>query len=84
MRGREAFATTQESLTDLDLEATCDIHEVRIFGEWAYVWTFLSVNVSREGGETVTRAGHTLSILHKKTHGWVIFRDANMLTVVNK
>jgi hypothetical protein len=31
------------------------------------------------GTKTMTRAGHTLSILNKQNGKWVLARDANML-----
>jgi ketosteroid isomerase-like protein len=38
----------------------------------------------RNGGPPVKRAGDTLSILQKQKDSWVIFRDANLLAVVEQ
>jgi ketosteroid isomerase-like protein len=55
-----------------------------VLGDWAYVWTHLSIVVTpKNGGDSVTRAGNTLSILQKQNDSWVIIRDANMLTATS-
>jgi uncharacterized protein (TIGR02246 family) len=83
MRGRAAFAAAQSSLEPYRIEATSEIQEIKVFGEWAYTWTRLSIAITpKEGGEPMRRAGNTLSILQKQAGSWVIFRDANLLAVV--
>jgi uncharacterized protein (TIGR02246 family) len=85
MRGRSAFAATQPPLQQFDLDASSDIQEIKVFGEWAYVWTKLSVVMTpKMGGTPVKRVGNTLSILKKQAGTWVIFRDANMLAEASK
>ena len=80
MRGKAAFAEAQSQLQDVDLNANSKIQEIKVFGEWAYVWTELSIVVTpRNGGEAIERRGHTLSILQKQAGIWFLFRDANML-----
>jgi uncharacterized protein (TIGR02246 family) len=80
MRGKTAFAASQAGLADIDLEATGEIKEVKVFGEWAYLWNRLTVVMTpKGGGVAVKRAGDTLSVLHKQNGTWVLFRDANML-----
>lgn len=64
-------------------EGRNEIQEIRILGDWAFMWTKLTVVVTPPGGaQSVTRAGHTLSILKKESGKWVLARDANMLTPV--
>jgi uncharacterized protein (TIGR02246 family) len=83
MRGRDSFAAAQSALSDFRLEASSDIQEIKTLGDWAYCWTHLTVTVTpKAGGPSVKRAGHTLSVLQKQAGSWVIYRDANMLTVV--
>jgi uncharacterized protein (TIGR02246 family) len=85
MRGKAAFAASQAALKNAKIEATGDIQEVKVLGNWAYMWTKLSVVITPAGGATPTqRAGNTLSILRRQADGWVIARDANMLAVVSK
>ena len=47
------------------------------------MWTQLSVEVTPPGGVTVTRAGHTLSVLRKVDGRWQLARDANLLSPVS-
>ena len=82
MRGRSAFASGQSALEDFSIEASADIQEIRVFGQWAYCWNRLSVEIRpRAGGAPVRRTGDVLSILQKQGGRWVVVRDANMLTV---
>ena len=83
MRGKAAFAAGQAGLRHVDIDATSEIGEIKVLGEWAYLWTSLSVVITpRNGGAPIKRAGNTLSILQKQRGAWVIARDANMLAVV--
>jgi uncharacterized protein (TIGR02246 family) len=84
IRGKAAFAAAQDALKGARIEAASDIQEVRIFGDWAYCWNHLAIEVYRPGGGVpVKRAGPVLSILRKLSDGrWVIVRDANMLASV--
>ena len=64
-------------------DGTSDIQEIRVLGDWAFMWTRLQVVVTPQGGgKTITRAGHTLTILQKLNGKWVLARDANMLATV--
>ena len=84
MRGKAAFAASQAALKDVELEASSEIQEVRVLGDWAYVWTHLTVMITpKSGGASIKRAGNTLSILEKQNGSWVIVRDANLLAVVS-
>ena len=83
MRGKDAFATASKAMADnVRLEGVSDIQEVRVFGDWAYVWTDLTITMHPAGGGAPThRSGPGLSVWRKKADGdWVIFRDANMAT----
>jgi uncharacterized protein (TIGR02246 family) len=77
------FVAGQTALKDVAIEAKSEIQEIRIFGDWAYLWTKLSVVITPPGGTPGTRAGNTLSILQKRNGKWVLFRDANMLAEAN-
>jgi uncharacterized protein (TIGR02246 family) len=85
MRGKSAFAESQTTfLGKVDLDTTSDIQEIKVLGEWAYMWTHLSIVVTpKDGGAPVKRAGNTMSILQKQSGSWRIMRDANMLTVTS-
>ena len=66
-------------------EGTSEIQEIKVLGDWAFMWTKLRVVATPPGGALpIVRAGPTLSIL-KKEHGrWRLARDANMLASVSE
>src|SRR6478609_844358 len=73
MRGKAAFAASQASLISFDIQARGEIEEIRILGDWAWMWTRLSVTMTpKSGGPPVERAGNTLSILTKRAVAWMI------------
>ena len=83
MRGRAAFAAAQSGLEQFHMESTSEVHEIRVFADWAYIWTKLSIVLTpTRGGPPIKRAGYTLSILKREAGAWVIARDANLLTAV--
>jgi len=80
MRGKKEFAASQGALKDVEMDGVSEIQEVRVLGDWAYVWTHLTVDFRpRAGGVAQKRAGNTLSILRKHDGKWLLVRDANML-----
>lgn len=83
MMGKSAFAaasTPQRGKDAPKFDGTSNIREIKVLGDWAYMWTELSVVATVPGGSTpVMRAGHTLSILRKQAGKWLLVRDANML-----
>jgi len=85
MRGKAPFIELSRARHGkARVDGNVEIQEVRVFGDWAYVWNQLSVKVTPEGGgEPMHMAGPSMSILRKKPDGrWVVFRDANMVTPV--
>jgi uncharacterized protein (TIGR02246 family) len=86
MIGKSAFAPAAQSQAGqeaVQFDGTSEIQEIKVLGEWAFMWTKLTVVVTRPGGAApMTRAGHTLSILKKQSGKWVLARDANMLAPV--
>ena len=82
MMGKERFADAaraQAAPGAPRFEGTSEIQEIKIFGEWAFMWARLTVVVTPADGPVMQRAGHTLSILRKENGRWVLARDANML-----
>jgi uncharacterized protein (TIGR02246 family) len=88
MIGKSAFAAAAKAQSKPDsphFDGTSEIQEIKVLGEWAFMWTKLSVVVTPSGGgPSMTRAGHTLSILKKQNGKWILARDANMLSPVSK
>jgi uncharacterized protein (TIGR02246 family) len=84
MRKADFAANTRAAEAENRIEGSADIQEVRVFGEWAYCWTQLTVDMKPVGGAApVRRTGPVLSVFRKTQSGrWVIFRDANMLAPV--
>jgi len=83
MRGKSEFAAGQDAIKEFTIEASSEIQEVKVMGDWAYAWTALTVAMTpKAGGTTVKRAGNTLSIFRKSAGTWLLFRDANMLAAV--
>ena len=83
MIGKAAFAAAaraQAGHAAPQFDGTSEIQEVQVLGDWAFMWTKLTVVVTPPGAaQSMTRAGHTLSILKKQNGKWLLARDANML-----
>ena len=79
-----AAATQAQSGADAPVfDGRSEICELRILGDWAYLWTRLTVTVTfPDDRPAMTRAGHTLSILRKENGRWRLARDANLLAPV--
>ena len=76
------FAAAQSAQAGMKIEGASDIQEIRVLGDWAYMWTKLKVVATPAGGQPVAREGYTLSILRKEKGKWLLARDANMLAPV--
>jgi uncharacterized protein (TIGR02246 family) len=67
------------------IDGSGEIQEIQVAGDWAFMWTKLSVTVTPpDGGEPIERAGHTLTVLRKIKGRWYLARDANLLAPVQK
>jgi uncharacterized protein (TIGR02246 family) len=78
--GKEAFAASSQQMRDVRFEGTCDIREINVLGDWAYVRNYLTISMTPLGGEPMRREGYTLTILRKQPDGrWLLARDANLL-----
>lgn len=77
--GKEAFAAGHEQQMP-EMEATIDIKEIEVIGEWAWMRSFLRVSFTQAGKDPMRLSGHILTIFQKKADGrWVIKRDANFV-----
>ena len=85
MRKRE-FADTARAQAGTGaptIDGTSEIHEIKIFGSWAFMWSTLRVIVTpANGSRSIERAGHTLTVLNKQNGKWLLARDANLLSAV--
>jgi uncharacterized protein (TIGR02246 family) len=67
------------------IDGTSEIQEIKVSGDWAFMWTRLRVVATpRDGSPAVERAGHTLTILQKQNGRWLLARDANLLAPVQR
>jgi len=84
MIGKAAFGAAtqaQSSQGPVHFDGTSEIQEIKL----SFMWTNLTVVATPPGGAaSMTRAGHTLSILKKQDDKWVLARDANMLAPVSE
>jgi uncharacterized protein (TIGR02246 family) len=78
-----AQARAQASPSAPSFEGTSTIQEIQVSGDWAFMWTKLTVVVTPPGAAAFTRAGHTLTVLKKEAGRWRLARDANMLSPVS-
>jgi uncharacterized protein (TIGR02246 family) len=80
-----AAATAQSKQGSPKFEGLSEIQEIKVLGDWAFMWTRLKVVITPPGGAApINRAGHTLSILKKQNGKWVLARDANLLADAGK
>ncbi len=85
MIGKDRFAAAaaaQAAHGAPAFEGSSEIQEIVIAGDWAFMWTHLTVTVTPPGSVTRTRAGHTLTVFRKDDGRWLLARDANMLAPV--
>lgn len=64
------------------IDGVSDIQELKVVGDWAFLWSKLRVTIIPPGAPQTTRAGHTLTILQKQNGRWLLARDANLLVPV--
>lgn len=66
-------------------ESTSEIQEVHVSGDMAYLWTKLSITVTPPGAiQPIEQAGHTLTVLRRVGGRWLLARDANLLSPVQR
>jgi uncharacterized protein (TIGR02246 family) len=80
-----AAARAQAGQDAPKFDGSSEIQEIKILGDWAFMWARLTVIVTPPGGApSMTRAGHTLTLFKKQGGKWVLARDANMLAPVRE
>jgi len=78
--GREKFATASTGMKNMKVEGSCNIQEIEVHGNWAWMRNKLRVAITPPNGQEIVKAGYTLTILRKDHRGhWAIARDANLL-----
>ena len=79
MIGKAAYASASKAQEPVQFDGTSEIREIKVLGDWAFMWQKLTVVVTPHSGKTITRSGHTLSMFKKVSGRWVLARDANLL-----
>ena len=78
-----AVAKSQSSARAPKFDATSDIQEIKVSGDWAFMWSKLMVVVTPlDGTAPAARAGHTLTVFQREGGRWLLARDANLLAPV--
>lgn len=77
--GKQRFAETAKQMAGVKMSARSEIRDLEVAGDWAWVRSQLTVEMTPPGGETRRREGAVLSVLRKQDGRWVFFRDANFL-----
>lgn len=83
--GRAAFALAAEAPPEdrPAFDGVCDIKEIHVEGNLAYLWSHLTVTVTPpRRTEPLKRAGYTLTVFRKVEGRWLLARDANLLTAL--
>jgi uncharacterized protein (TIGR02246 family) len=80
MIGKAACAAAAAQARSVRFDGTSDIQEILVVGDWAFMWTKLTVAVTPPAGAPMKLAGPVLSVLRREEGRWVLARDANMLT----
>jgi uncharacterized protein (TIGR02246 family) len=83
--GKAEFAAMSRAMRDVRMDGTCDIRELKILGEWAFIRNYIDVTMTPPGGAAPVRhAGYTLGILRKEGGRWRLARDANLVTAAQE
>ncbi|HUG22006.1 YybH family protein [Piscinibacter sp.] len=85
MRKSEFEAAAKAGRAPPPFDGTSDIEEIKVLGDWAFMRTRLTVVATPADGSPPTElAGHTLTILRKDGGKWLLARDANLLSPVQR
>ena len=78
-----AAARSQASGKAPTFDGKSEIREIQVSGDWAFMWSKLTVVSTPPGGEkSTTRSGHTLTVFRREGGRWLLARDANLLAPV--
>ena len=74
-----AAARAQSGANAPRIDGRSEIQEIRVAGDWAFLWSRLTVVATPRNGEPpIERSGHTLTVLRKEGGRWKLARDANL------
>jgi uncharacterized protein (TIGR02246 family) len=81
MSKAEFAAGFREWAAKTRLISNADVKDIHASGDVAYVWSYISVVMTPvDGGRSIAREGHALSVFRKSSDGvWLLARDANLI-----
>ena len=75
-----AAARVQAEPSAFKFDATSEIQEIKVLGDWAFMWTSLRVvAIPADSSPPIERESHTLTVLKREKGKWLLARDANLL-----
>jgi uncharacterized protein (TIGR02246 family) len=78
--GKNEFAANSEQMRDMTMDGRCEVQEVEVFGNRAYVRNHIQITLTKDGQPPMRLSGYTLGILRKEADGrWRLARDANLV-----
>jgi uncharacterized protein (TIGR02246 family) len=78
--GKQAFAAAAQGMKDVRMTGRCDIQEIEVLGDRAYIRNHIEISLSKTDGPPRRMSGDTLGILRKGADGrWRLSRDANLV-----
>ena len=81
----ELAAKAQAANAAPKFDGTSEIQEIKIAGDCTFMWTKLRVIATPpDGSPAMERKGHALTVLKKEAGKWVLARDANLLSPVQR
>lgn len=67
------------------VDGKSEIQEIQVSGDMAYMWSALQVSVTPSGAsQPMERAGYTLTVFRHVDGKWLLARDANLLSPVQR
>jgi len=85
---KEDFASAARAQADGSgpkFEGASEIQEIKVVGDWAFMWSRLKVvAIPADGSAPMEREGHTLTVLKKEKDKWLLARDANLVAPVRQ
>ena len=78
--GKKEFAAQGAHMGDMKMDGHCDVQEVEVFGNRAFVRNHIQISLTKQGEPPMRMSGYTLGILRKESDGhWRLARDANLV-----
>lgn len=78
--GKNEFAADSAGASGHTISGRCDVQEIKIFGDHAYIRNYLEIVLTVAGEKPKKMSGFTMGILRREADGrWRLARDANLV-----